>query len=203
MIPQISFRWQGHDEDLKGRRAHRDTKDVALPNQPRQESWKDLPESSRRLVGAVMGNTPPRSLRNREASREINALDFDDLLIKAVGLCSISRSRCREIQPAVAYVMVDEYQDTNRQQYRLVRHLTSRARNICVVGRRDHPSTAGAERTSRTSSRSRRTTRKFVTIRLEQNYRSTKNILAAASAVVANNRARKGKTLWTQNPQAN
>src|SRR4029450_8368240 len=93
------------------------------------------------------------------------------------------------------------YQDTNRQQYRLVRHLTTAHDNICVVGDEDQSiySWRGADIQNILSFE--KDFPRFRPVRLEQNYRSTKTILAAASTVVANNEDRKGKTLWTQNPQ--
>src|SRR2546425_5411228 len=96
--------------------------------------------------------------------------------------------------------MVDEYQDTNHMQYRLVRHLTRVHDNVCVVGDEDQSiySWRGADIQNILSFE--KDFPRVRIIKLEQNYRSTKNILAAASAVVAHNEIRKGKTLWTQNP---
>ncbi len=93
------------------------------------------------------------------------------------------------------FLMIDEYQDTNRSQYAIMRLLSERRRNVCVVERGRAPFTAG--RRYPEYSRLRRLSNAAV-IRLEQNYRSTKNILESASAVVANNKERKGKWLWTQ-----
>jgi DNA helicase-2/ATP-dependent DNA helicase PcrA len=133
--------------------------------------------------------------------KKSNALDFDDLLIKAVELFDKFKPVAERYSARFAYVMVDEYQDTNRQQYRLVRHLTCTHDNICVVGDEDQSiySWRGADIQNILSFE--KDYPRVRTIRLEQNYRSTKTILAAASAVVANNEMRKGKTLWTQNPQ--
>src|SRR6266446_5331408 len=132
--------------------------------------------------------------------KKSNALDFDDLLIKAVELFDKFPAAAEKYSMRFQYVMVDEYQDTNRMQYRLVRHLTRAHDNICVVGDEDQSiySWRGADIQNILSFE-----KDFPNVRiikLEQNYRSTKNILAAASAVVAHNELRKGKTLWTQNP---
>jgi len=129
-----------------------------------------------------------------------NALDFDDLLIKAVELFDKFPGAAEKYSTRFQYVMVDEYQDTNRMQYRLVRHLTRVHDNVCVVGDEDQSiySWRGADIQNILSFE-----KDFPSVRivkLEQNYRSTKNILAAASAVVAHNEMRKGKALWTQNP---
>jgi len=133
--------------------------------------------------------------------KKSNALDFDDLLIKAVDLFDKSRPLAERYSTRFAYIMVDEYQDTNRQQYRLVRHLATCHDNICVVGDEDQSiySWRGADIQNILSFE--KDFPRVRTVRLEQNYRSTKTILAAASTVVANNEERKGKTLWTQNPQ--
>src|SRR5919108_6205921 len=132
--------------------------------------------------------------------RKSNALDFDDLLIRAVELFDAFPPLAEKYSTRFQYVMVDEYQDTNRQQYRLVRHLTRVHDNICVVGDEDQSiySWRGADIQNILSFE--KDYPHVNIIKLEQNYRSTKNILAAASAVVAHNEMRKGKTLWTQNP---
>jgi len=127
-----------------------------------------------------------------------NALDFDDLLLEAVRLLAHDQSVRDAWNRRISYMMVDEYQDTNRIQYELMRLLTEKQGNVCVVGDEDQSiySWRGADINNildfeRDFSKAR-------TIRLEQNYRSTKNILAAATAVVENNKARKGKKLWTE-----
>lgn len=133
--------------------------------------------------------------------RKANALDFDDLLGKTVELFekhpSVSESYSRRFR----YIMVDEYQDTNRTQYRLVRHLSRVHGNVCVVGDEDQSiySWRGADIQNILSFE--KDYPDVQTIRLEQNYRSTRTILAAASAVVAHNEQRKGKELWTENDQ--
>jgi DNA helicase-2/ATP-dependent DNA helicase PcrA len=132
--------------------------------------------------------------------RKSNALDFDDLLIKTVELFDKFPPAAEKYSTRFQYVMVDEYQDTNRMQYRLVRHLNRLHDNICVVGDEDQSiySWRGADIQNILSFE--KDYPRVRIIKLEQNYRSTKTILAAASAVVAHNEMRKGKTLWTQNP---
>src|SRR5215467_5089388 len=132
--------------------------------------------------------------------KKSNALDFDDLLIKAVELFDKFPAAGEKYSTRFPYLMVDEYQDTNRMQYRLVRHLTRMHDNVCVVGDEDQSiySWRGADIQNILSFEKDFPSVKIV--KLEQNYRSTKNILAAASAVVAHNEMRKGKSLWTQNP---
>src|SRR5215510_5110589 len=132
--------------------------------------------------------------------RKSNALDFDDLLIRTVELFDKFPRAAEKYSRRFQHVMVDEYQDTNQMQYRLVRHLTRVHDNICVVGDEDQSiySWRGADIQNILSFE--KDFPRVKVIKLEQNYRSTKNILAAASAVVAHNEMRKGKTLWTQNP---
>jgi DNA helicase-2/ATP-dependent DNA helicase PcrA len=132
--------------------------------------------------------------------KKSNALDFDDLLIKAVEVFDKFPAAAEKYSTRFPYVMVDEYQDTNRMQYRLVRHLCRLHDNICVVGDEDQSiySWRGADIQNILSFE--KDYPRVRVIKLEQNYRSTKTILAGASAVVAHNEMRKGKTLWTQNP---
>ena len=126
-----------------------------------------------------------------------NALDFDDLLLEAVRLLQHDDATRAAYNRRLSYVMVDEYQDTNRTQYDLMRLLTEQHRNICVVGDEDQSIYSWRGADIRNILDFERDYPKAKTIRLEQNYRSTKNILAAAGAVVENNVARKGKVLWT------
>ncbi len=129
--------------------------------------------------------------------KESSALDFDDLLIRTVDLFNESQ-RTREFYARkFRYVMIDEYQDTNRPQYLLIKHLVSQHRNLAVVGDPDQSiyKWRGADLRNILDFEADFPDAKIV--RLEQNYRSTKVILDAASAVIANNRERKEKRLWT------
>ncbi len=132
-----------------------------------------------------------------KALHKANALDFDDLLLEAVRLLQHDDTTREAYSRRLSYVMIDEYQDTNRTQYDLMRLLTEQHRNVCVVGDEDQSiySWRGADIKNILDFEHDYPNAK--TIRLEQNYRSTKNILAAAGAVVENNKARKGKVLWT------
>lgn len=129
--------------------------------------------------------------------RQSNALDFDDLLIESVRLLGHDQDLRLQYNRRFEFLMIDEYQDTNRSQYELMRLLSDEHKNVCVVGDEDQSiySWRGADINNILDfERDYPNTR---VIRLEQNYRSTKNILAGASAVVANNKQRKGKWLWT------
>jgi DNA helicase-2/ATP-dependent DNA helicase PcrA len=133
-----------------------------------------------------------------KALHTANALDFDDLLLETVRLLYRDDATRQRYNRWLSYVMIDEYQDTNRSQYELMRLLSESHRNVCVVGDEDQSiySWRGADINNILDFE-----RDFPgarSIRLEQNYRSTMNILAAAGAVVANNKARKGKNLWTE-----
>lgn len=141
--------------------------------------------------------------RYQEALRQNNALDFDDLLMRAVQLLETCPDVLTEIHDQFRYILVDEYQDINHAQYRLIRALSSRHKNVCVVGdddqsiygwrganvglilsfQEDHPNTK--------------------VVKLEQNYRSTQKILDSAHAVISKNTERADKRLWTENGEGN
>ena len=133
-----------------------------------------------------------------KALRNANALDFDDLLLEAVRLLQHDDATREAWNRRLSYVMIDEYQDTNRSQYELMRLLTEAHRNVCVVGDEDQSIYSWRGADIRNILDFERDFPNAKTIRLEQNYRSTKNILAAAGAVVENNKERKGKKLWTE-----
>jgi DNA helicase II / ATP-dependent DNA helicase PcrA len=133
-----------------------------------------------------------------KALRNANALDFDDLLLEAVRLLRHDDATREAWNRRLSYVMIDEYQDTNRSQYELMRLLSEQHRNVCVVGDEDQSIYSWRGADLRNILDFERDYPNAKTIRLEQNYRSTKNILAAAGAVVENNKARKGKKLWTE-----
>ena len=128
--------------------------------------------------------------------RANNALDFDDLLLKTVQLFQTQRDVLEYYQERFRYIMVDEYQDTNGVQFELVRLLASRYQNLCVVGDDDQSiyKFRGADILD-----FEKVFTKAAVIKLEQNYRSTANILNAANAVISHNHGRKDKTLWTDN----
>src|SRR6202051_500517 len=130
--------------------------------------------------------------------RESNALDFDDLLLEAVRLLAHDDQTRERLNRRYEFVMVDEYQDTNRSQYALMRLLTEDRKNICVVGDEDQSIYGWRGANIRNILDFERDFPGAITIRLEQNYRSTKTILEAASAVVAHNTERIGKWLWTE-----
>jgi len=133
----------------------------------------------------------------RQELRKANALDFDDLLLEAVRLLrEVSEVRER-YQRRFEYILVDEYQDTNRPQYELMRLLAGTRHNLCVVGDEDQSIYSWRGADIRNILEFEQDFPEAKIVRLEQNYRSTENILQAASAVVANNVRRKGKTLWT------
>ncbi len=133
-----------------------------------------------------------------KALRQANALDFDDLLLESVRLLYHDQSTRDMWNRRLGYIMIDEYQDTNHSQYELMRLLSQHHDNVCVVGDEDQSIYSWRGADIRNILDFEKDFPKAKTIRLEQNYRSTKNILEGASAVVANNLERKGKWLWTE-----
>ena len=126
-----------------------------------------------------------------------NALDFDDLLLEAARLLKVSSEVRERYQRRYRYVLVDEYQDTNRPQYELMKLLAGEAKNVCAVGDEDQSIYSWRGADIRNILEFEKDFPNARIIRLEQNYRSTQIILEAAGAVVANNIRRKGKHLWT------
>lgn len=131
--------------------------------------------------------------------RANNALDFDDLLVKTVQLLDTQPDVLESYQERFRYIMVDEYQDTNTVQFRLIRLLAGKYRNLCVVGDDDQSIYKFRGANIRNILDFEKEYPDARVIRLEQNYRSTGNILNAANHVICNNRGRKEKTLWTEN----
>lgn len=166
-------------------------------------------EYERRAAGDYLKEIYARAYREYEKRlRDSNALDFDDLIVKTIQLLQDNPEILDYYQNRFRYIMVDEYQDTNTAQFELVRLLADstgedgrREQNLCVVGDDDQSiykfrganigNILGFEHVFPDAK----------VIRLEQNYRSTKNILSAANEVIANNASRKSKTLWTENPE--
>jgi len=136
--------------------------------------------------------------RYEAALRRANALDFDDLLLEAVRLLRHDEPTRRRLGERYHYLMVDEYQDTNRPQYALVRLLSGPRRNVCVVGDEDQSIYGWRGADIKNILDFERDYPGARVLRLEQNYRSTGNILDASGGVIAHNRQRKGKKLWTQ-----
>ncbi|WP_337518086.1 DNA helicase PcrA [Megasphaera sp.] len=139
----------------------------------------------------------------QEKLRENNAVDFDDLLFLAVRLLQEKEDVREKYQSRFQYILVDEYQDTNHAQYALTKILAARWGNICVVGDADQSIYAWRGADIRNIIDFTRDYPDAASIKLEQNYRSTKTILHAANAVIDNNESRPKKTLWTENPAGN
>lgn len=128
-----------------------------------------------------------------------DAMDFDDLIVNTVKLFAECPDVLEEYADKFRYLMVDEYQDTNHAQYVLIKQLASKHGNLCVVGDDDQSIYKFRGATIENIMNFEETFPNAQVIRLEQNYRSTQNILDAANAVISNNMGRKGKTLWTSN----
>ncbi len=130
-----------------------------------------------------------------------DAMDFDDLICNAIKLFEQNPDVLEYYQNRFRYIMVDEYQDTNKSQYRLISLLSAKRNNLCVVGDDDQSIYRFRGATIENILSFENEFKGAEVIRLEQNYRSTGTILDAANNVIKNNIERKGKTLWTQNPK--
>jgi DNA helicase II / ATP-dependent DNA helicase PcrA len=150
--------------------------------------WQDAAEHMRHLF---------ETYNNR--LRSSNSLDFDDLLLKAVAVLEKVPELRKYYGNWYRYILVDEYQDTNRPQYQLLRLLTTSHRNLFVVGDEDQSIYKFRGADIQNILKFEKDFPGAYVIKLEQNYRSTSNILRVAGAVVKNNTERKGKTLWTEN----
>lgn len=139
--------------------------------------------------------------RYQDRLKENNALDFDDLIMKTVELFERFPEILARYQDRFRYILIDEYQDTNHAQYRLVRLLAEKHRNLCVVGDDDQSVYHFRGADIQNILDFERDYPEAKVVRLEQNYRSTKNILEAANEVIRNNCGRKEKRLWTENPE--
>jgi DNA helicase-2/ATP-dependent DNA helicase PcrA len=136
-----------------------------------------------------------------KALKANSALDFDDLLLYTVRLFAAAPDVLDFYQRKFQHILVDEYQDTNMAQYIIVRELAKRNRNICVVGDDDQSIYAWRGATVRNILEFEKDYPEAKVFKLEQNYRSSKNILQAANSVIAQNVSRKDKTLWTENAE--
>jgi DNA helicase-2/ATP-dependent DNA helicase PcrA len=156
-------------------------------------------DAYRQLVGSFFEQTVADvyDLYEREMHRA-NAMDFDDLLVRTVNVLELFQEVRDHYQQAFRHVLVDEYQDTNHAQYRLLQLITSEHRNLAVVGD-DAQSVYGFRGADISNLLDFEDDYPDATVvKLEQNYRSTQTILSAANAVIANNRAQKPKSLWTE-----
>jgi DNA helicase-2/ATP-dependent DNA helicase PcrA len=192
-IIKASYRGMGLDEKefMQYRAVLSKISNAKNRNQTPRDLYKEAINSETEKLAAVFEEY-------EKALRTANALDFDDLLLEAVRLLRTDDPTREAWNRRLAYVMIDEYQDTNRCQYELMRLLSESHRNVCVVGDEDQSIYSWRGADLRNILDFEHDFPKAKTIRLEQNYRSTKNILAAAGAVVENNKARKGKKLWTE-----
>ena len=155
-----------------------------------EEMYRQAPDDAVEKVAQLFG-------RYELKLRQANALDFDDLLLRTVELFYQAPEICEAYSRRFHYVLVDEYQDTNRTQYDLIRQLTLLHQNLCVVGDEDQSIYRWRGADIQNILSFERDYPQAGIFRLEQNYRSTQKILDAATAVVSRNLARKGKTLWT------
>ncbi len=158
------------------------------------------PEEYQRKAADFWSNTVADIYKEYQRRlRSNNGLDFDDLIMLTVRLFREAPAVLEKYQERFRYIMVDEYQDTNHAQYKLVNLLASKYQNLCVVGDDDQSIYSFRSADIRNILEFERDFPQVKVIKLEQNYRSTKNILHAANEVIKNNRGRKRKSLWTEN----
>ncbi len=165
---------------------------------------------NRGLFPEDIGHIPPGDVYNQrvveiyaayqERLKKCNALDFGDMMIQTVRLLTRFPEICNYYRERFQWILVDEYQDTNPVQYHLIRLLAGDRRNLCVVGDDDQSIYSWRGADIRNILEFEKDFPGVKIVRLEQNYRSTSTILAAAGEVVKQNFGRKGKTLWTENP---
>ena len=160
------------------------------PRSP-QASWGDSDHKQRQIAEAY-------ALYQKNL-RRANAMDFDDIIVHTVRLLETNQDVREQYQRRFRYILVDEYQDTNHAQYRLISLLAAMHMNLCVVGDDDQSIYRFRGATIENILQFEHQFPNAKVVRLEQNYRSTQNILDAANKVIEHNEGRKGKTLWTGN----
>jgi len=202
-----------HDEDDRRRLIKRCLEELNLDPKrfPPEALARQISDAKNQLIGAeefrqrIGGRFAQASadvyMLYEKRHAEMNAMDFDDLLMKTVQLLESFPDRLRHYQQAFRFVLIDEYQDTNHAQYRLANLLAGEHRNLAVVGDDDQSIYSWRGADIRNILEFERDYPDARVIRLEQNYRSTQAILDVANAVVTNNRKRKGKNLWTPRGQ--
>jgi DNA helicase-2/ATP-dependent DNA helicase PcrA len=163
---------------------------------------KDLEQGPAEMIAASPGDFMVKTAAEcyelyQKRLFEANALDFDDILAKTVRLFRENPDILAYYQKRFSYILVDEYQDTNRLQYNLISMLAAKHKNLCAVGDDDQSIYAFRGATIENILNFERHYPEAKVIRLEENYRSSGNILAAANKVISKNFGRKGKTLWT------
>ncbi|MGN1130856.1 MAG: ATP-dependent helicase, partial [Ruminococcus sp.] len=165
---------------------------------------KDKMETPDEMLKKAMGDNRKEQIAKiyklyQSELKNSDAMDFDDMLCNTVLLFEQEQEILGYYQNQFKYIMVDEYQDTNKVQYKFISMLAEKSKNICVVGDDDQSIYKFRGATIENILSFENTFAGAKVIRLEQNYRSTKTILEAANKVIENNTARKGKTLWTEN----
>lgn len=197
-----------HDEDDRRRLIKRcmEERGVDPKRHPPESISRQISDAKNQLLGPAQFRERGGRLAQVAADvyelyekrhAEMNAMDFDDLLMKTVELLEGYPDRLQHYQRAFRFVLVDEYQDTNHAQYRLANLLAGAHNNLAVVGDDDQSIYSWRGADIRNILEFERDHPDAEVIRLEQNYRSTQKILDAANAVVTHNRRRKGKNLWT------